>query len=143
MKNEILAGVLALSISGCSFLDIKSLEPKNAIKTVATAGVVYAIAGPLPALAAVATGIAVDEVMPDDKPQITQIEAGNKEQMTAFIISNITDAILYGVLGFIAFIMVIGPWAADRRAKRKMKDQYHRKKYDKMKAELNARKDND
>jgi phenylpyruvate tautomerase PptA (4-oxalocrotonate tautomerase family) len=103
--------------------------------------VTYAVAGPIPALANAATSIIIDEVLPDPEPEITQIEAGNREQMTAYIIANITDAILYGVLGFLAFIMVIGPWAAARRARRKMKDEYHRKKYDKMKAELDARKD--
>jgi hypothetical protein len=109
------------------------------VKTAATTAVTYAIAGPLPALAVAATSITVDEVMPDDKPSITEIEAGNKEQMTAFIIVNLTDAILYGVMGVLAFLFVIGPWAADRRAKRKMKEHYRGKKYDEMKAELKVR----
>jgi hypothetical protein len=130
---------LAISLTACSGLT--SLDPKNLIKTAGTTVVTYAVAGPIPALANAATSIIIDEVLPDPEPEITQIEAGNREQMTAYIIANITDAILYGVLGFLAFIMVIGPWAAARRARRKMKDEYHRKKYDKMKAELDARKD--
>ncbi len=133
MVEKILAGVLALSISGCSFLDIKSLSPRNLIKTGATTAVVYAISGPIPALAALATGVAVDEVLPEPEPEITDIEEGNTEQMIAYITQNITTTILYVIIGFLAFTTVIGPWAADRRRKRKMK-------YDSMKMELTARR---
>jgi alpha-glucuronidase len=139
MKKTLLL-ILALSLSSCSLLgNFSSLDPKNLIKTAGTTAVAYAVAGPIPAIANLATSIVIDEVLPEDGPQIKQIET--REQMTAFIIANITNAILYGVMGFLAFILIIAPWAADRRAKRKMKDAYRKKKYDKMKAELNIRRD--
>lgn len=144
MKNEILAGVLALSLSGCSFLGFKSLEPGNLIKTAATSTVAYVTAGPIPALAVLLTSVAVDEVLPDDKPDVTQIEEGNKEQMIAYIAQNIMSNILYVIIGFLVFTNVIGPWAAQRRAKRKAEaaaeNERRKKKYDTMKAELQAQK---
>jgi len=78
MKNTILAGVLALSLSGCSLFGFKSLEPGNLIKTSATTAVTYTVAGPIPALANLLTSVAVDEVLPEDKPNVSQIEEGNK-----------------------------------------------------------------
>jgi hypothetical protein len=141
MNKQIVALLLALTLSGCSMLGgFKSLEPKNAVKTAATTAVTYAIAGPLPAVLNLATSVAVDEVMPSDEPAISDIEAGNKEQLTAFIIANLTNTILYAFIGGLAFLFVIAPWAADRRAKRKMQDQYRKKKYDDMKVELNVRR---
>ncbi|MBI33485.1 MAG: hypothetical protein CMD98_06435 [Gammaproteobacteria bacterium] len=136
MIEKILAGALMVSISGCSIFDIKSLTPRNLIKTGSTTAVTYMIAGPIPAFANLATSVAVDEVLPEPEPEINDIEAGNKEQMIAYITQNITTTILYVIIGFLAFTTVIGPWAADRRRKRKMK-------YDAMKAELTARRLND
>jgi hypothetical protein len=136
IKETLLAGLLTISLSGCSFLDIKSLQLDNVIKTAATTAVTYAIAGPIPALANLGTSIAVDEVLPDDKPAVTDIEAGNQEQMIAYITQNITTTVLYIIIGFLIFTNVIGPWAAQRRARRKMK-------YDSMKSELQARRQMD
>ena len=147
MTKEILAGVLALSLSGCSFLGFKSLEPGNLIKTTASTTVAYVAAGPIPALAVLLTSVAVDEVLPEDKPDVTQIEEGNKEQMIAYIAQNIMSNILYVIIGFLVFTNVIGPWAAQRRARRKAEataeDTRRKNKYDTMKAELNARRQND
>jgi hypothetical protein len=51
---------------------------------------------------------------------------------------------LYGVIGFLIFTNVVGPWAAQRRAKRKAEmlaeDKRRKDKYDAMKAELAARR---
>ena len=144
MTKEILAGVLALSISGCSLFGIKSLEPGNLIKTATTSTVAYVTAGPIPALAVLLTAVAVDEVLPEDKPAVTQIEEGNKEQMIAYIVQNLTTTVLYIIIGFLIFTNVVGPWAAQRRAKRKAEqvaeDQRRKDKYDAMKAELTARR---
>ena len=121
-----------------------ALDPKNLIKTAATTGVTYVIAGPIAAGANAATSIAVDSVLPDDKPAISDIEAGNEEQLRAYMFQNLTQTVLYGIIGFLIFTNVIGPWAAQRRAKRKaeaLAEENRRKaKYDAMKAELNARR---
>ena len=86
MIEKILAGTLAISLSGCSMLGgFNALDPKNLIKTAATTAVTYVIAGPLPAAANAATSIAVDSVLPDDKPAISDIEAGNEEQLRAYM----------------------------------------------------------
>jgi len=147
MKNTILAGVLALSLSGCSLFGFKSLEPGNLIKTSATTAVTYTVAGPIPALANLLTSVAVDEVLPEDKPNVSQIEEGNKEQMVAYIIDSVLSNILYVIIGFLVFTNVVGPWAAQRRARRRAEaaaeDARRKEKYDRMKAELNARKYND
>ena len=143
MIEKILAGTLALSISGCSMLGgFNALDPKNLIKTAATTGVTYVIAGPLAAGANAATSIAVDSVLPDDKPAISDIEAGNEEQLRAYMFANLTETILYGIIGFLIFTNVIGPWAAQRRAKRKAEqiaeEKRRKEKYDALKAELAA-----
>ena len=145
MIEKILAGTLALSIGGCSMLGgFNSLDPKNLIKTAATTGVTYVIAGPLAAGANLATSVVIDEVLPDDEPKISEIEAGNKEQLTAYIVQNLTTTVLYIIIGFLIFTNVVGPWAAQRRARRKAEaaaqDQRRKEKYDSMKAELNARR---
>ena len=145
MIEKILAGTLALSIGGGSMLGgFNSLDPKNLIKTAATTVVTYTIAGPIPAVANLATSVVIDEILPDDEPKISEIEAGNKEQLTAYIVQNLTTTVLYIIIGFLIFTNVIGPWAAQRRARRKAEaiaqDQRRKEKYDAMKAELNARR---
>lgn len=132
-----------VSLSGCSMLGgFNALDPKNLIKTAATTGVTYVIAGPLAAAGNAATSIAVDSVLPDDKPAISDIEAGNEEQLRAYMFANLTETILYGVIGFLIFTNVIGPWAAQRRAKRKAEqiaeEKRRKEKYDALKAELAA-----
>ena len=136
---------MALSIGGCSMLSgFNALDPKNLIKTAATTGVTYVVAGPIPAIINAGTSIAVDSVLPDDKPAISDIEAGNEEQLRAYMFANLTETILYGVIGFLIFTNVVGPWAAQRRAKRKAEmlaeDKRRKDKYDAMKAELAARR---
>jgi len=148
MIEKILAGTLAISLSGCSMLGgFNALDPKNLIKTAATTGVTYVIAGPIPAAANAATSIAVDSVLPDDKPAISDIEAGNEEQLRAYMFQNLTQTVLYAVIGFLIFTNVVGPWAAQRRARRKAEalaeDNRRKDKYDAMKAELNARRNKD
>jgi hypothetical protein len=144
MTKEILVGVLALSLSGCSLFGFKSLEPGNLIKTATTSTVAYVTGGPIPALGVLLSSVAVDEVLPDDKPAISEIEAGNEEQLKAYMFQNLTTTVLYGIIGFLVFTNVIGPWAAQRRARRKAEaaaqDAIRKDKYDRMKAELNARR---
>ena len=125
---------LLLSLSGCSLLGFLG-EPQKLIKHVAITGVTYAVGGLIPALAVAATAVTVDKVFPHDtSPQITEIET--EVQMKAFIISNLTDNILYGAIAALLIFLIVVPWATQRRAKRKMK-------YDLMKAELQARRNKD
>jgi hypothetical protein len=145
MIEKILAGTLMVSLSGCSMLGgFNALDPKNLIKTAATTGVTYVIAGTIAAGANAATSIAIVSVLPDDKPAISDIEAGNEEQLRAYMFANLTETILYGIIGFLIFTNVVGPWAAQRRAKRKAEmlaeDKRRKDKYDAMKAELAARR---
>ena len=135
---------MAITIGGCSMLSgFNALDPKNLIKTAATTGITYVVAGPIPAIINAGTSVAVDSVLPDDKPAISDIEAGNEEQLRAYMFANLTETILYGVIGFLIFTNVVGPWAAQRRAKRKAEqiaaENRRKEKYDAMKAELAVR----
>ena len=143
MIKKILVVFMAITIGGCSMLSgFNALDPKNLIKTAATTGITYVVAGPIPAIINAGTSVAVDSVLPDDKPAISDIEAGNEEQLRAYMFANLTETILYGVIGFLIFTNVVGPWAAQRRAKRKAEqiaeEKRRKEKYDAMKAELAA-----
>ena len=122
--------LLLLSLSGCSLLGFLG-EPQKLIKNVAITGVTYAVGGWIPATAVAVTAITVDKVLPDPEPQISEIT--NEVQMKAFIISNLTDNILYGAIAALLIFLIVVPWASQRRAKRQMK-------YDAMKRELDARR---
>ena len=119
-----------LTLSGCSLLKVIG-EPSQIIKNVAITGVTYAVGGWIPATAVAVTAITVDKVLPDDSPQIQDIQT--EEQMRAFIIANLTDNILYGAIAALLIFLIVVPWATQRRAKRQMK-------YDAMKRELDARR---
>ena len=143
MIKKILVVFMAITIGGCSMLSgFNALDPKNLIKTAATTGITYVVAGPIPAIINAGTSVAVDSVLPDDKPAISDIEAGNEEQLRAYMFANLTETILYGAIGFLIFTNVVGPWAAQRRAKRKAEqiaaENRRKEKYDAMKAELAA-----
>ena len=117
-------------LSSCSLLKVIG-EPSQIIKNVAITGVTYAVGGWIPATAVAATAITVDKVLPDDSPQIQDIQT--EEKMRAFIIANLTDNILYGAIAALLIFLIVVPWATQRRAKRQMK-------YDAMKRELDARR---
>ena len=117
-------------LSGCSLLKVLG-EPQQVIKNVTITGVTYAVGGWIPATAVAVTAITVDKVFPDPEPQISEIT--NEVQMKAFIISNLTDNILYGAIAALLIFLIVVPWASQRRAKRQMK-------YDAMKRELDARR---
>ena len=118
-------------LSSCSLLKVIG-EPSQIIKNVAVTGVAFATGGVIPAVVVGGSALAVDFIMPHDTtPQISEIET--EVQMKAFIISNLTDNILYGAIAALLIFLVVVPWASQRRAKRKMK-------YDMMKKELEARR---
>jgi hypothetical protein len=120
--------LMITSLSGCATLGKGSLDFKNAGKTVTTTAVTYVAAGPIPAILNLGTSMAYDEIAEEispEGPNISEIESGNKEQMIAYLWSETKELILYGIIALLIFTNVIGPWAAQRRAKRKMKyDQY-------------------
>ena len=117
-------------LSSCSLLKVIG-EPQKIIKNVAITGVAYAVGGWIPATSVAVTALTVDKVLPDPEPQISEIT--NEVQMKAFIISNLTDNILYGAIAALLIFLIVVPWASQRRAKRQMK-------YDAMKRELDARR---
>jgi hypothetical protein len=127
---SLIAGAaLILTLSGC-----ESIKARNVIKTGATTAVTYAVAGPIPALINLGTSIVVDEVLPEENV-VADIEKGNKEQMFAFITDKFLIYALYGFIGFLVFTNILGPWAAQRRARRQMK-------YEQLEQELsNLKKD--
>jgi len=120
-------------LSSCSLLKVIG-EPQKIIKNITISGVAYAVGGWIPATAVLATAVAVDKVLPDPDPQISEIT--NEVQMKAYLIANLTDQIIYGAIAALIIFMIVVPWATQRRAKRKMK-------YDLMKAELQARRNKD
>jgi starvation-inducible outer membrane lipoprotein len=135
--KKFLALFLVLMLSGCTSIGLpKSLEFNNAIKTTATTGVTYAVAGPIPALLNLATSIAVDETLPEKK-DISKVKT--KEQLWAYMWSETKELVLYGAIILLLFTTIISPWALQRRANRKRKyDQY---KYEaKLAREKNQRK---
>jgi hypothetical protein len=87
--------ILMITLSGCS-----SLEFRNLGKTGVTTGIAYVVAGPIPAIANLATSMAYDEIIPD-KPSIDKIE--NKEQAVAYVLEK---GIVWSVVGFIAFLLI-------------------------------------
>jgi len=103
---------LLLSLSGCSLLGFLG-EPQKLIKNVAITGVTYAVGGLIPALAVAATAVTVDKVFPHDtSPQLAEIET--EVQMKAFIISNLTDNILYGAIAALLIFLIVVPWHRNR-----------------------------
>jgi hypothetical protein len=118
---KILLLLISVTLMGC-----ESLELRNAAKTASTTAITYIAAGPIPATLNLATSMAYDELVPNE-PVITDIET--KEQMWAFIMKELFVYGLYSIIALLVFTSVIGPWAADRRRKRKMK-------YDSLKSEV-------
>ena len=111
LYNFVSLSVVCLVLAGCN-----SLKLDNVVKTSATTAVSYAVAGPVPAIANVATSVVVDEVMPQEA-QIEDIKT--TQQTVAYLGGKSIEAILYGVIAFFAFTTIIGPWLASRRANRK------------------------
>jgi hypothetical protein len=118
---KILLLLISVTLMGC-----ESLELRNAAKTASTTAITYIAAGPIPATLNLATSMAYDELVPNETV-ITDIET--KEQMWAFIMKELFVYGLYSIIALLVFTSVIGPWAADRRRKRKMK-------YDSLKSEV-------
>jgi hypothetical protein len=113
---------LISSLVGCS-----SLKFKNVVKTGATTAVTYAIAGPIPAVANLATSIAVDEVLPEDK-QVDDIET--KEQAVAYVADSLFMNALYGFIAFLLITNVLTPFITRKWGYNEAKNKYGRREDD-------------
>jgi len=105
--------------SGCS-----SLKFNNMVKTGATTAVTYAIAGPVPAIASLATSVAVDEVLPEEK-QVDDIET--KEQAVAYVADSLFMNALYGFIAFLLITNVLTPLLTKKWGYNEAKNKYRRK----------------
>ena len=94
--------LLVLLLSGCS-----SLEFRNIAKTGITTGVAYVIAGPIPAVANLATSMAYDELIPDS-PSVETIES--KEQATAYIAESLFMNALYAFIAWLVITLIAVPF---------------------------------
>jgi hypothetical protein len=121
VKIVSIALVTAL-LSGCS-----SLKFKNIAKTGATTAVTYAIAGPLPAIANLATSVAVDEILPEEK-QIDDIQT--KEQAVAFVADSLFMNALYGFIAFLLITNVLTPFITKKWGYNEAKNKYRRREDD-------------
>jgi ABC-type dipeptide/oligopeptide/nickel transport system permease component len=129
--KKLIAIFLILSLTGCTTLGVpESAKPKNAIKTVATTGATYAIAGPVPAIVNLVTSVLVDETLPPADTSC-KVEKGNTQQMWSCLFEEMKELIIGGVIVFLIFTTVVAPWASQRRQRRK-------RKYEQYKAEAKA-----
>jgi hypothetical protein len=111
-----LAVVLSLTLlSGCN-----SFKLRNLGKSGASAGVAYIIS-PIAGVAALATAMAYDEIIPDT-PQIGDIET--KEQAAAHVATEWGYNALYAFIAFLIITNIIVPWLARRNGYAKAKSKY-------------------
>jgi hypothetical protein len=94
------------------------------VKTGATTAVTYAIAGPVPAIASLATSVAVDEVLPEEK-QVDDIET--KEQAVAYVADSLFMNALYGFIAFLLITNVLTPLLTKKWGYNEAKNKYRRK----------------
>ena len=114
MKRLIVLFV-AMSLSGCS-----SLELRNLGKSGVSAGVAYAI-NPIAGVATLATAMAYDEIVPDS-PEVADIET--KEQAVAYVAQSWGTDALWAFLAFLIITNIVVPWMTKRRGYNQAKDKY-------------------
>jgi hypothetical protein len=105
--------------TGCS-----SLKFNNLAKTSATTAVTYAVAGPIPAIASLATSITVDEILPEAK-QVNSIKT--KEQSAAFIADSLFMNSLYAFIAFLLITNVLTPFISRKFGYNQAKAKYSTK----------------
>ena len=115
VKIVSIALVTAL-LSGCS-----SLEMRNVGKTITTTGVVYVIAGGLPAIASAATSMAYDEIIPDE-PKVDDIKT--KEQAVAYVATSWGMNALYAFIAFLLITNVLVPFITRKWGYNEAKNKY-------------------
>jgi PBP1b-binding outer membrane lipoprotein LpoB len=115
----ILIAIIAFLLMGC-----ESMKFKNVAKTSATTVVTYAIAGPLPAIASLATSVAVDEVLPKE-PEIKDIKT--KTQAVALVATSWGMNALYGFIAFLLITNILTPMLTKKWGYNEAKHKYRRK----------------
>jgi len=108
--------LIALLLMGC-----ESMKFKNVAKTGATTAVTYVIAGPLPAIANLATSITVDEVLPTE-PEIKDIKT--KTQAVAHVATSWGMNALYGFIAFLLITNVLVPFITRKWGYNEAKNKY-------------------
>jgi len=112
----ILAILLSVTLFGC-----ESLKFKNLAKTSATTGAAYLIGGSIPAIANLATGITVDEVLPETN-QVDDIKS--KEQAVAFGADSFIVNALYAFIAFLLITNVLTPFISRKWGYNQAKAKY-------------------
>jgi PBP1b-binding outer membrane lipoprotein LpoB len=118
----ILIASIAFLLMGC-----ESMKFKNVAKTSATTAITYAIAGPLPAIANLATSVAVDEVLPKE-PEIKDIKT--KTQAVALVATSWGMNALYGFIAFLLITNILTPLLTKKWGYNEAKNKYRRKEND-------------
>ncbi len=112
---------IAIIIISLSLISCSSLELRNLGKSVATTGVTYVVAGPIPAIANAATSMAYDEIVPDS-PEVADIET--KEQAVAYVAQSWGTDALWAFLAFLIITNIVVPWMTKRRGYNQAKEKY-------------------
>jgi len=116
----LIALVIAFMMStGCS-----SLKFNNMAKTGATTAITYAIAGPIPAIANLATSVTVDEILPEVK-QIDDIKT--KEQAVAFVADSFFMNALYAFIAFLLITNLAVPYFTRKWGYNEAKNKYRKR----------------
>lgn len=103
LKRSIFALLLITLLSGC-----ESLKLKNVAKTGATTTVAYAVGGAIPAVANVVTSVTVDEVIPEPKKEVNEIET--EEQAVAYVAESLFMNALYAFIGYLLITLIAVPF---------------------------------
>jgi PBP1b-binding outer membrane lipoprotein LpoB len=119
VAQVILIAFTTLLLMGC-----ESMKFKNVAKTGATTAVTYVIAGPLPAIANLATSVAVDEVLPKE-PEIKDIKT--KTQAVALVATSWGMNALYAFIAFLLITNVLTPLLTKKWGYNEAKNKYRRK----------------
>jgi hypothetical protein len=122
VAQVILIAIISFLLMGC-----ESMKFKNVAKTSATTVVTYAIAGPLPAIASLATSVAVDEVLPEE-PEIKDIKT--KTQAVALVATSWGMNALYGFIAFLLITNILTPLLTKKWGYNEAKNKYRRTEND-------------
>jgi hypothetical protein len=94
---------------------------KNVAKTGTTTAVAYVVAGPIPAIANLATSITVDEILPEDN-QVDDIKT--KEQAVAYVATSWGMNALYAFISFLLITNVLVPFITRKWGYNEAKNKY-------------------
>jgi nitrate/nitrite transporter NarK len=97
---------------------------KNVAKTGTTTAVAYVVAGPIPAIANLATSITIDEILPEE-PEIKDIKT--KAQAVALVATSWGMNALYAFIAFLLITNVLTPLLTKKWGYNEAKNKYRRK----------------